>query len=371
MDESTKNQHFETIKEARNYLSTLPKRDISQSTLEEYQEVKNRIIGKDKYITNITLSNWRERPMAKSTFYKQRAALNYSLTEQLKKFLAAQDKAQRVGDYTLWERCMAGVSVTLKLMKENYFAPQLTVEEGLTRNRPREFSKIRKSKRSSLGSLPENWQEKVFNGMGRSKYKSALAVAWLSGSRPSEIKKGVKVSIYNNGEEKYLLFTVEGSKTGKDGKYGQKERYISVETTNPAAMLLLRQIEETDNKELIVSIETTEGFSQAVSESSKKVFPKRKEHVSPYSFRHSFSADVKSGVNELNLDEELSKELIAQALGHSSSDTQQVYGSSQQSKGSKSKVIVRGIKSGQVKPSRKRSKEFKEELKGVAKTYTR
>lgn len=370
MDESTKQQYFSIVKEARAYLSTLPNRKISENTLKEYSETKTRIVGKGKYITNNTLSNWREKPMAKSTFYKQRAALNYALTHQLKKFLTEQDQAQRSGDDTLWTKKMAGVNVTLNLLKENYFAPQLTVEEGLSREKPREFTRTRKSKRSTLGTLPDDWREKVFNGMGRSKYKSALAVAWLSGSRPSEIKNGVKVSIYESNEEKYLLFTVEGSKIGKEGNYGQKVRYISVETNNPAALFLLDKIQNTENKELIVSIETTEGFSQAVNDSSKKVFPKRKEHVSPYSFRHSFSADVKAKVNELNLDEELSKELIAQALGHSSSDTQQVYGSSQQSKGSKSKVIVRGIEAGKVKPSRKRSKEFKEQL-GTVETKLR
>lgn len=365
MDEDAKNAYFETIREARKYLNDLPQRKISESTLEEYKEIKNRIIGKDKRISNVTLKDWRNKPMAKSTFYKQRAALNYALTFQLQELLKKQDKLQRSKEYDLWEKCVRAINVTMHLMKENYFAPQLSVEEGLNRDRARDFTRPKKSKRASLGTFPDNWRELIFEKMQRSKFKPALAVAWLTGCRPSEIMNGVEVALTEKDGSKYLIFKVLGTKRGKNNNYGQEKRFVKVSITNPAASFLVNNIENNDNKNIIVSIETTEGFSQAVNDASKRIWKSKKEHVSPYSFRHSFSADVKSFANEVMMEEDESKRLIAQALGHSSADTQQNYGTSQQSKGSTSKVIISQIKAGEVKKSRKSSKGIKKDLDSV------
>lgn len=356
MEEDAKNTYFQIVKEARKYLNDLPPRKISESTLEEYKEVKNRIVGKGKLINNANLSNWREKPMAKSTFYKQRAALNYALTFQLQELLKKQDKLQRAKEYDLWEKCVKDINATIHLLNEDYFAPQLSVEEGLTRDRPRDFTRPRKSKRSSLGTFPDNWRELIFEKMQRSKFKPALAVAWLTGCRPSEIMNGVEVALTERDGSKYLIFKVLGTKRGKNNNYGQEKRFVKVSITNPAASFLVNNIENNENKNIIVSIETTEGFSQAVNDASKRIWKGKKDHVSPYSFRHSFSADVKSFTNEVMMEEEESKKLIAQALGHSNMDTQQNYGMSQQSKGSTSKVIISQIKAGEVKKSRKKSK---------------
>lgn len=357
MDQETKEGLFQTIKEARKLLAGLPKREISESTLAEYKEIRDRIVGKKKAISDTSLKDWREKPMAKSTFYKQRAALNYSLTEQLRLFLKMQDQHQRAGDSAEWERHVQAIDVTLKLIKEDYFAPQLSVEEGLARQRPREFDRASKSKRTSLGTFPDNWREKIFEKMGKSKFKHAVAVAWLTGCRPSEIKKGIGVALAEKDGSKYLIFKIEGTKRGKNNNYGQEKRFIRVSITNPAASFLVNEIERNENNNIIVSIETTEGLSQAVNDASKRIWKSKKEHISPYSFRHAFSADVKSFAKEVMMDENESKELVAQALGHSSADTQQNYGTSQQSKGSTSKVVIRQIKSGEVKKSRKISKD--------------
>ena len=143
----------------------------------------------------------------------------------------------------------------------------------------------------------------------------------------------------------------------KNNNYGQEKRFIRVSITNPAASFLVNEIEKNENNNILVSIETTEGLSQAVNDASKRIWKSKKDHISPYSFRHAFSADVKSFTKEVMMDETESKELVAQALGHSSADTQQNYGTSQQSRGSTSKVVIRQIKSGEVKRSRKESKK--------------
>lgn len=365
MNEETKERLFQTIREARNLLAGLPKREISDSTLAEYQEIKDRIFEKEKAISNKTLKDWRSTPMAKSTFYKQRAALNYFLTEQLKLFLKKQDQYQRSGDLAEWERYVTAVDVTTQLMKEDYFRPQVSVEEGLSRTRPRDFTRPKKSKRTSLGSFPEDWRELIFEKMQKSKFKPALAVAWLSGCRPSEIKNGVQVALMESGGSEYLIFKVQGTKRGKNNSYGQEKRFVKVSITNPAASFLMNEIKNNENKNITVSIETTEGFSQAVNDASKRIWKNKKDHISPYSFRHSFSADVKSFANEITMDENESKELVAKALGHSNADTQQNYGTVKQSKGSTSKVIISQIKAGEVKKSRKTSKNDMRILKST------
>jgi integrase len=72
---------------------------------------------------------------------------------------------------------------------------------------------------------------------------------------------------------------------------------------------------------LHVAIKNTKALSEAVRRHSKKLWPRRKYVVSPYSFRHQFAADLKN---------DLYPEEIAKAMGHSVCRTQQYYGTRNQ-----------------------------------------
>ena len=75
-------------------------------------------------------------------------------------------------------------------------------------------------------------------------------------------------------------------------------------------------------------------LSDRVRHLSKTVFPRYKERVSSYVYRHQVSADLKaSGASSTD---------VSTALGHSSDETKRYYGSGQSSRGGNQFVSIQG-----------------------------
>lgn len=77
---------------------------------------------------------------------------------------------------------------------------------------------------------------------------------------------------------------------------------------------------------LLVTIVSARNFSNAMSNAAAREWPKRRNTVTPYCFRHQAAADMKAG-GQLDSGE------ISAALGHLSDATKSTYGHANMSKG--------------------------------------
>lgn len=121
-----------------------------------------------------------------------------------------------------------------------------------------------------------------------SKYKLALITIALTGCRPCKLKKDIKIST-SDGR---IHFFIEGAKV--DEKKGQPHRTISYSliSDNPIIERLINGPLSV-NEDITVSIEKAVNFSVEVRRISKILWPRHKESITCYCFRHQFSSDMK------------------------------------------------------------------------------
>lgn len=182
------------------------------------------------------------------------------------------------------------------------------------------------SKRRVLAQLPSDWRARMWEAVPkRGKYRDAIAILSCTGCRPAELEAGIKVERLNEG----ILFKVTGATT-HDGKFGQKERSILIRIDSPEAAHLERQL-AVQGSPLIVTAKAAL-LKDSVVGISKKIWPRRKAHVTPYVYRHQFSADLKA--------DDLDSDQVAQALGHSVEETQRFYGHRRQARRGGNRVLA-------------------------------
>ena len=174
---------------------------------------------------------------------------------------------------------------------------------------------VHHSKRRGLGRLPPRWQLAFIEACPvGAEYHDALLVLSLTGLRPAEIKKGVRVSFTGQAR---LSITIQGAKV--TSVTGQPERRLWLKIDNPIAWALFDAVEAHGlDRDLLVSIGDTRKFSDYVRRVSRRLFAKTGYVVSPYSFRHAFAADLKAQRVPLSM--------LAQAMGHVAQDSQRGYG---------------------------------------------
>lgn len=172
-----------------------------------------------------------------------------------------------------------------------------------------------KNYKRRVGKLAKDYREQIikFASDNQSSWLQPVAVLFATGCRPEELAKGVKVSFDFERDE--FVFTIQGAKVNDALKRGIEVREVRRKITNEHVMLALMQVVATGNE---VKIESKKGFGNSITKASKKLFPRRKEQASPYSFRHSLATDLKSaGIDSV---------VIAAVMGHQSTASQHSYG---------------------------------------------
>jgi len=237
--------------------------------------------------------------------------------------LREQDRAQRAGD---WDQVRHVVNLMAEVtnLLERY-PPQREPGQGLTENRqcPIEKPAPRKSKKAGLAKLPADWRDQVWSVLPpASKYRSAIAALELGGARPSELVAGVDV--VSDGADR-LHITIYGTKRGVDGQHGRESRTITLAVNTPQAKWLWQSAAEAGGR-FRVTIESAKRLADEVARLGRRLWPRKHDTVSPYTYRHAFAADVKTQHPE-------DWDTIAAALGHSVPETQRHYGRAKQSRG--------------------------------------
>lgn len=253
----------------------------------------------------------------KQSFYALRAALIWVTAEKCKEALRNRDRSTYLSSD--WHDAMAQLETARKTFE--FYPPDperqhresgslgITWESIKQEKQKLKWREKSHSKKQGLGTLVKipDWREKLFLAISPI-HRNATAVALLTGARPADIAKGVKISTEGNN----LKITIQGSKIGP--QRGQPERILFVKIDNSIA----RHLAALADKEEISFTTNPKALSAAVTKAGKKAFPLLRQNVSPYTLRHALASDLKSSGT--------APPAIAEILGHRTTESQSVYG---------------------------------------------
>lgn len=313
-------QEYDIIRRARAMLEASESGPPSTRTIAGYEARARRIFrlvkadaaeGKSTEIADFIA--YAQQTRSASTWFGRRAALLYAFRQILRRLLTEQDKVQRAlkaanvpAESEQWDGWRQIVK-RLGVWMEGIERLQATSGPALEARKPRH------SKRKDMKGLPDDWRERVVRRSR--KYRYAVLVNAVTGCRPDELVKGIKLSII--GSE--LVAEISGSKVTK--KSGQPWRRLSwpVDSDSPLVAMLVAEVR---NGLDVVKIDDAKRYSGAVRAAGEREWPRRKAKLSPYCFRHAAASDMKSsGLDDV---------LISQSLGHCADVARSYYGQWQQ-----------------------------------------
>ncbi|MCA1771934.1 MAG: tyrosine-type recombinase/integrase [Halomonas sp.] len=290
---------------------------LSASSSQLYKSKEKRIQRSDQF----PLQYCSERNLSKATYHTYKSAMKYWITDALKAtrkdLIFGEGKSERLQNQYIKDAKQA-INSALFFVKE-FDKPYSQKKDQTQDRRMRESGKI--SKRRTLRGLPGDWRDQIQAQLTRSKYSDAANVLHLSGCRPSELKKGVRLYEENGA---YCL-QIKGSKQSDISESGQFRRVIKYEKETPQAQEIRTMLEQKGG-EHTVKIESPESFQKTYKTAAVKALGKKGSRISPYSARHQFSADLKAHGYD--------KATIAAAMGHQSDRSQGQYGTGSQGTGS-------------------------------------
>ncbi|XVO22225.1 MAG: hypothetical protein HEQ15_06820 [Betaproteobacteria bacterium] len=332
--QSDKTALFSAVRRAREQCAGVMANPRSEKTQQQYQAAVARLEANS--LTPESATN------TAAGFYFYRAAWAYVHAKRVADLLTEADRKAKSHDDAGWRECVQAISAASAQLEKYKPDPDLKrrdagipgdwaieVERRVARG---ETAVKANSKRKALRGLEANWQDQILAVAGH-RYKDTVAVLALSGARPSEFESGIRVKKSTSGQ---VVIEIRGSKT-HGGKFGQDLRTLTVDATSSnCGKHLLAQL-EASRGELVVTGDA-KSISRRVGEYGRAAFPKKRDAVSAYAFRHQVAADLKaSGLPDAE---------ISTALGHCSDQTKRFYGAKQSARGGS---IVSAIGSREVR----------------------
>lgn len=342
---------FDIIRAARSLVKDV-NTSASEKTLAQYRAGYQRMIARG--LTPEKMAN------TVRSFYFYRAAHVHHFASSIREELRLSDKAQRNGDQASFLEGVARIETLCSELERYRPDPSgKHLAAGKTSKWAVEAEKRKRtgiavqshSKRSRLRGLPVDWRERMFATSERSKYREAIAVLALTGARPAEIECGVSVALSVTGS---LVFNIQGKKT-HGGKFGQEMRVLEVLPQSPDAIFLVNRVKA--HGPLMVKADAG-ALSDRVRMIGKSVFPRLKECISCYVYRHQFAADLKkSGMSGVD---------VSAALGHCADETKRYYGAAQSGLSGNRLLSVKG-----TTPVREKTMQKIRSLEGRRREYER
>lgn len=315
---SDRRQEFLLVRTVRNTGKTISG-NISETTRIDYLA---------KYKRMKLTGFMPEDAKTKRGFYAYRAALLYGTAQEASIALRNRDNALHgsevwkasIDELTRYEKIYQRYPPDPQRRSHAAGSPSFTWKSVKERESP-SLSKTAaiKSKKQALSKLRRipNWKEKLFQSMS-SQYQDCLSVLCLTGARPSELARGVLVSLkYDCVGVAYLSITIKGTKV--TAKTGQPVRTISVRICGAIAQQLALRASATTGQVLLVTGKPA-NLTAAVIRAGRKAFPALNDTVTPYVLRHSVASDMKAQPATYSPVD------VAKVLGHQATETQQYYG---------------------------------------------
>lgn len=321
MNQSDRQEAYNTIRNARALIKTLKPSTASSASKAQYAQEFKRLVQKCDSKTPEGLFESMRSTSSKRTFYKRRAAVRHVIQEGLVHTLKEQDPQQAACDTDAWASSIKKIEFMMDLHA-------LLERHGDTC--PVTSPSKKRSKRQMLHKLPSDFREKMYDSMLNSKYRLAVLVAALSGCRPQELEYGIKLSV----ADERLTLNITGAKVIEGGVQGQAWREIeySITDAHPLIAAAIDQLRRHGNNEIIVSVASKDAYTAALRRVGRMLWPRMKSEVTGYCLRHMFSSDGKAAG--------LPMEDLAMALGHSVTRTQSLYGQAQISKSRSSGMLT-------------------------------
>lgn len=318
----TQSEAFALVVEARQHLKNQVSNSLSEQTIKGYESEAERLFAKSKSDIDKILPVIRDTT-SKSTYHRRKAAIKYVLMQVLEKQIRLQDKAQRGQHTEDFDRHIDVINGTLKML--NAIAKS-------TDACPLEKTRGRRSKRQDLHKLPSNWRDLMADETEHGKYQIPYLVSAISGCRPGELEKGVKVTF---SAAELLIRIDSGIKvTANKGQPWREIRYSMNDHNHP---LVRRLIEVLQGKHkaasggAIISIEKQTNFRAAMTAAGKKLWPNG-PRVTPYCLRHAFGSDLKRSRH-------ITQDEVSAAMGHCVNKTASYYGQFQIGKSGKAGLV--------------------------------
>jgi integrase len=293
------------VREARDFVRGFDARDVSGRTAERYSRV----------VAQMRAAGQRpEDAASKSTFEYRRAALVQVTRGDVKDALRDLDRARRTGHRDRAAEAYNRVRTGLETLRR-YPPTTGSREADLTRRSvftgPSRADPDRSNgKRTSLSGLPVDWRDAV-QREAPERDRAAFAVMALSGARPAEVR-GTKVRL--DGDTVTLV--IRGAKF--DEMRGVQERTLRFEREELAGTQAGRDLQSwlgAREQRTVAHDGSVEAFRERVGRAADRAgLPQ----VSAYTYRHAAARDMKN--------EGVSREEIAERLGHRSARSQAVYG---------------------------------------------
>jgi integrase len=279
----------EARKIARQYLGS-----VGENTSKEYARAFARLDG----------MNWRdyseEHKATKRTSGVLRSAWRRSIASQL---IDAIERSERSDSPDERRAARARMDALAMGLVEDANAAPYQPPEGA----PRAGAG---SKRKTLRKLPPDWRAQMYAAANNDDRLRIWALA--CGARPEELRKGVLLEAI---EGRAIRLTIRGAKTSVHS--GQEQRVLTI--SNPDELLGEMRLEP--GLKIMIASDTGQAFQKRMTRLATKL---RFKEVTPYSFRHAFSADLKRSGMTTNE--------IARAMGHQSEKMQRNYGHAKQSR---------------------------------------
>ncbi len=305
----TQSEAFALVVEARQHLKSQVSNSLSEQTIKEYESEAKRLFAKSQSDINEILPAIQDTK-SKSTYHRRKAAIKYVLMQVLERQVRLQDKAQQGKHTEDFHRHIEVINGTLRMLD--------TIAKS-TDDWPQETIRKRRSKRQDLHRLPSNWRDLMADKTENGKYKIPYLVSAISGCRPGELEKGVKVTFSST---ELLVRIDSGIKvTENKGQPWREIRYLLNDHSHPLVSRLIEALQadhQASSGGAIISIEKQTNFRAAMTAAGKKLWPNG-PRVTPYCLRHAFGSDLKRSAH-LNRDE------VSAAMGHCVNKTLSYYG---------------------------------------------
>lgn len=310
MNQSEKEEIYDTIRRARALNKALKPSTASSASKAQYAQEFKRLVAKCTTKTPAGMFEVMRSTKSKRTWYLRRAAARHVIQEGLMHTLQEQDRHQAAGDMTAWEMSVKKIDFLIGL--------HATLEHH-GHKCPITSTAKKRSKRQMLHKLPDDFREQMYSAMSNSKYRLAVLAASLSGARPQELEYGIKMTERDGA----LTLHPIGAKVIEGGVQGQAWREIeySITDDNPLIAAALAELRSHGHNEILVSVSSKDAYTAALRRVGRVLWPRMKSETTGYCLRHMFASDLKAAG--------LSIEAIAMALGHGVTRTQSLYGQAQ------------------------------------------
>jgi len=248
-----------------------------------------------------------------TTFQKRLAALAFTLQQH---HLELLDRIIRPVEPLLLDSLIESAEQLLVDLK----ALQVLRQQGLSGPRAR-----RKSKRQALSGLPADWRVQLCNRGRPGRYGAALVVAALTGCRPSELERGVKIWQTQDAatQEIEIHFEVAGATVKREQGQPHRRLTYAAGDTHPLLSMIKALLPGSAETPVVVQVASAMNFSSEVQRLARCLWPSHPHTVTAYCLRHQWGADAKRNGDA---------GAVSRGLGHLSRKTQRVYGTALQGK---------------------------------------